>query len=144
MFICAVSLIVTTVLLLFSVEVCTADFIHNISKEKVDGKVIRFCEYKLTKMLPKSKILDAEACLQCSCTKQGLLCKNITHVPGCEVVHGGKVPQNPYDIKWIKMITSISPKKHISLLKILQVKTEVGLRKLYFIQMLVVDVRIFQ
>ncbi|XP_060608654.1 uncharacterized protein LOC132760648 [Ruditapes philippinarum] len=107
-------------------ECYTISFSEPISTGTVHGEKIKFCEYKLTKMLPKSKILDAEACLTCSCNKKSLKCKDYDKIPGCKLMPGGLLTQNPFDKKWIVMIDMLIKSIYVGKYRVLQVRTQVN------------------
>ncbi|XP_060608649.1 uncharacterized protein LOC132760642 [Ruditapes philippinarum] len=120
-------------------ECYTLTFTQPISEGTVNGKKIKFCEYKLTKMLPKSKILDAEARLSCSCSKKRLTCKEIPRKPGSLIMTGTPVIQNPFDKEWKGMVDDLIQSKYVGKYQVLQVKTQVVAGYNTFLKLLVID-----
>ncbi|XP_060608656.1 cystatin-A-like [Ruditapes philippinarum] len=90
-------------------------------------------------MLPKSKILDAEACLSCSCSKKSLKCKDITKLPGCKLMPGGQMTQNPFDKEWKVMVDKLIQSKYIGKYQILQVRTQVVAGTNTYLKLLATD-----
>ncbi|KAH3867770.1 beta-microseminoprotein-like [Dreissena polymorpha] len=45
-----------------------------IEKERVHGKVVKFCTHKGIRFLPKSNFIDYDECMTCECSDDGLSC----------------------------------------------------------------------
>ncbi|XP_045188046.2 uncharacterized protein LOC123545803 [Mercenaria mercenaria] len=97
---------------------------QRISKGKVNGEMMQYCEYKLLKMMPKSKVLDPDACLSCKCNNKFLICKDAKYIPGCKLMPGGQMTQNPFDKEWKKLVDPLIKPEYTDY-RILQVRTQV-------------------